>query len=285
MNRVKFGPAGNCESFSRQYKSTLDAPAWLAARGLSAYEYQCGRGVNIGTETAQKLGAAMAAHGIALSLHSPYYINLSSPDPAQQEKNLRYLLQSARAADAMGARRIVVHPGAAGGGADRPEALARSQAALREALVHIEAEGFADITLCPETMGKLGQLGTMEEVLELCARDERLLPCVDFGHLYARSHGADEGYEATARLLDKMEQAIGLERARVFHSHFSQIEYSAGGEVRHLIFGNGAFGPDFAPLAKLLRERDYAATIICESAGTQAEDAMDMKRLYEEATP
>ena len=53
---VKFGPAGNAESFSARYKSSLDAPAWLAGLGLDCYEYQCGKGVNVGEETARKLG-------------------------------------------------------------------------------------------------------------------------------------------------------------------------------------------------------------------------------------
>jgi deoxyribonuclease-4 len=141
--------------------------------------------------------------------------------------------------------------------------------------------GYGDLTLCPETMGKINQLGDLEEVLELCTLDERLLPCVDFGHLYARSLGALEGAEACEAMLDRMEAVLGQERASRFHSHFSHIEFTPkGGEKRHLRFSDGLFGPDFAPLAAAVARRGWHPTIICESAGSQSEDALEMKRLY-----
>ena len=68
---AKFGPAGNCDSFSKVHKSSLDAPRWIADFGLDCYEYQCGQGVRIRKETALKLGEAARAAGIELSLHAP----------------------------------------------------------------------------------------------------------------------------------------------------------------------------------------------------------------------
>ena len=112
---IHFGPAGNSESFAAAgFKASADAPAWLAGLGLNAYEYQSGRGVNVGQETARKIGGAARAHGIALSLHTPYYINLSSGEDERREKNVGYLLQSCEAAAAMGAQRMVVHCGGVG---------------------------------------------------------------------------------------------------------------------------------------------------------------------------
>jgi deoxyribonuclease-4 len=130
-------------------------------------------------------------------------------------------------------------------------------------------------------MGKINQLGTLDEVLALCVRLPRLRPCVDFGHLYARSSGTLHTDKHFAAVLDEIEAAVGLDGARLLHCHFSQIEFSAGGEVRHTVFGNGEFGPDFAPLAKLFAARVYTPTVICESKGRQAEDAMAMKTIYE----
>ncbi|MGN1003934.1 MAG: endonuclease IV, partial [Oscillospiraceae bacterium] len=102
--------------------------------------------------------------------------------------------------------------------------------------------------------------------------------------LYARSLGADEGAEAMARILDRMAQVLGEERARCFHSHFSRIEFTPkGGEKCHRTFeDNGGFGPDPEPLMAALAKRDWSPTIICESAGTQAEDALTMKKIYQE---
>ena len=68
---ARFGPAGNAIAFSQQYKSSLDAPAWIAGLGLDCYEYQCGKGVHVGQTTAEKLGERARQAGIALSLHAP----------------------------------------------------------------------------------------------------------------------------------------------------------------------------------------------------------------------
>lgn len=273
-----FGAAGNSDSYSAHHKSSLDAPKWLKDEmNLDAYEYQCGRGVQISDATAAKIGDSARASGIALSIHSPYYINLSNL--TLMEGNIRYIMQSYRAAKAMGATRIVVHAGSVSG-KDRSEALRDNATTIDEALKATHAAGYTDITLCIETMGKVNQMGSFDEIMALCANDERLLPCIDFGHLYARTLGECSGYEATKALYDKMENEIGIERASQFHAHFSKIEYSKGGEKRHIKFSNPGFGPDFQPVVRLIAERGYAPVIICESDGTQAEDAKMMKEVY-----
>ena len=141
--------------------------------------------------------------------------------------------------------------------------------------------GYQDILLCPETMGKINQLGDLEEVLTLCTEAEGLLPCVDFGHLYARSLGALDGPEAVERMLDQMVRELGVARASQFHSHFSKIAYTPrGGEARHLTFDQPDFGPDPAPLCEALARRGWSPRVICESAGTQDVDALWMKGAY-----
>lgn len=276
-----FGPAGNAESFAAAgFRATADAPAWLAQMGLTAYEYQCGRGVRVGTETAQKIGQAARDNRIALSLHAPYFINLSTDDDVQRQKNQRYVLESCRAAQDMGADRIVVHTGGLGK-RSREQAMANSRDNVRLILEQRDQAGYADITICLETMGKVNVIGTAEEILELVALDDRLLPCIDFGHLNARTQGGMCTREQVAALFDRMEQVIGLERTRMFHSHFSKIEYGKGGEVRHLTFADTMYGPEFDAVAQETAARGYTPRFICESAGTQAEDAVTMMRCYQ----
>ena len=130
-------------------------------------------------------------------------------------------------------------------------------------------------------MGKIGQLGTLEEVLALCGVDRRITPCIDFGHLNARTLGGIRSKVDYAAILDRIGEALGDARARQFHVHFSRIEYSKGGEKRHWTFAETQFGPEPQPLMELLAERRLAPVIICESAGTQAEDAKTMKRFFE----
>ena len=85
-----------------------------------------------------------------------------------------------------------------------------------------------------------------------------------------------------AALLDTLQAGLGDERAKQFHAHFSRIAYTKGGEKCHLTFADTEFGPPPAPLLQLLKTRGLAPTIICESAGTQAEDAAALKKLYEQ---
>lgn len=276
---AKFGPAGNPDAFP--YKSSVDAPKWLKELGLDCYEYQCGKGVHVGEESARKLGSAAREAGISLSLHAPYFINLANPDPESLRKTTGYILSACQAADWMGATRVVVHTGALMK-RSRREALDIAVSSMKEVLKAWEGEGFSHITLCPETMGKINQLGDLGEVLELCELDERLIPCVDFGHLYARSLGELEGPDACKAMLDQMEKALGPERVKTFHSHFSRIEFTpGGGEKCHRTFeDNGGFGPDPAPLMEEIARRGWSPTFICESAGTQEKDALTMKELY-----
>ena len=276
-----FGPAGNADSFP--YKSSVDAPRWLAGLGLDCYEYQCGKGVHVGEDTCRALGERARGAGVVLSLHAPYFINLANPDPAALERTVGYVLAACRAADWMGAGRVVVHSGALMK-RSRKEALATALTSLKEVLAACDAAGFGRIALCPETMGKINQLGDLDEVLALCALDGRLIPCVDFGHLYARSLGELEGHEACVKMLDRIKEVLGEERASRFHSHFSKIQFTPnGGEKMHLTFDQSDFGPDPAPLMEEVASRGWSPSFICESAGTQAEDALIMKKLYQAA--
>lgn len=276
-----FGPAGNSDSFSKKHKSSLAAPKWISDFGLDCYEYQCGKGVKIREDTARKLGENAKHAHIALSLHAPYFINLANPEPESIQKTIGYILSACQAATWMGANRVVIHTGALMK-RSRQEALSIAKTVLPQVLTACDQQGYGHIALCPETMGKLNQLGDLDEVLELCTLDERLIPCVDFGHLYARSLGVLTGKEACVQMLDRMAQILGEERASKFHSHFSHIEFTPnGGEKCHRTFAeDDGFGPDWLPLAEEIARRDWSPTFICESAGTQAEDAKTMKEVY-----
>ena len=163
----------------------------------------------------------------------------------------------------------------------REQATELAKETLRLAQQRLDSEGLSDIIICPETMGKINQLGTLEEVMELCGVDERFLPTVDFGHLYARTHGGITGREDYARMLDLIADRLGTERLSNMHIHFSRIEFTEGGEKRHLTFEYKQFGPEYQPLMQEIKQRGMQPSIICESAGTQAEDAAEMKRYFE----
>lgn len=282
-DKALFGPAGNCDDFQAAgYKHTVQVFAWLSQHGLTAYEYQCGRGVRLSADTAAAMRAEAEKYGIAVSVHAPYFISLASAEEEKRDNSIRYILDSARAVTMLGGDRIVVHPGGLGG-RSREEATALATETLLKAQAALDAEGLGHVHICPEVMGKVNQLGTLEEVLTFCRAEERFLPCVDFGHLNSRTFGATNSREAYAAVIDAIGEALGEERMRTFHIHFSKIEYTGGGEKKHLTFEDTAFGPDPDPLMTLLAERGLCPTVICESAGTQTADAATMSRLYTQA--
>lgn len=277
-----FGPAGNSISFSAMgYKHSLQVPEYLKQFGLTAFEYQCGRGVNIGLEKAEQFGHVMREAGIVVSLHAPYYISMSSVDEEKRLNSVNYILSSARAVNAMGGDRIVVHTGSCGK-ISREEALGLALDTMRLAIKSLDDEGLSNIRICPETMGKINQLGDLNEVLTLCELDERLLPCIDFGHLNARTLGSLKSYADFEDVFNQIENRLGESRLKEFHSHFSKIEFTNGGEKKHLTFEDTAFGPDFEPILEITAKRNCHPTFICESDGTQAEDAAAMKKYYME---
>lgn len=277
----RFGPAGNSDSFKEMgYRNNTHIPEYLKKMGLTAYEYQAGRGVRIGEENAVKLGEGLKEVNVQVSLHAPYYISLSGVKEKTRMNSLNYILDSAKAVDWMGGNRIIVHSGSASQ-ISREEALVLAKNTLTHAQKLLDDEGLGHIHICPETMGKLNQLGNLKEVVELCKVDERFIPCIDFGHLNARTYGGINNREDYIKILDLIHNELGEFRGKNFHTHFSKIEYTEpGGELRHLTFDDTVYGPEFEPLGRLCVERDLTPVFICESAGTQAEDAIFMRDYY-----
>ncbi|MCR4434251.1 MAG: TIM barrel protein [Clostridiales bacterium] len=278
---IRFGPAGNSDSFYEQgYNSSVQMPGWLKSMGLSAYEYQCGKGVKIKEPTARQMGEQAAVHDIFLSIHAPYYINLASEEREKREKSKGYIIQTLAAAAWMGAKRITVHPGSYGK-VDKRWALDTAVQVLGEVLAEADAAGYSDIAICPETLGKINQLGSLEEVLELCKIDERLIPTIDFGHLHVRGLGCLNSAADFEAVFDKIEKVLGSYRLKHLHCHFSRIEFTSAGEKKHWTLDDVQFGPNFEPLAEVLYKRAMEPVIICESRDCMAEDALELKHIYE----
>ena len=277
MSYALFGPGGNSESFYAEgHKSTLEAPAWVRARGLDAYEYQAGNGITASEATLAKIGEAARAEGIKMSLHTPYYISLSGVETEKRLKSLDYINKSLRAAELLGADTIVIHSGSAAK-ISREEAMALARDTLERVA---DMVGETKIRLGLETMGKINQLGTLDEVIDLCRTSPIFHPVVDFGHLNARERGFFTDADSYRRVFDTIANGLGDDYARTLHCHFSKIEYTSAGEKKHLTFADEVFGPLFEPLADAIAKEGLRPRIICESAGTMAEDAIYMKNAY-----
>lgn len=277
---IWFGPAGNSNSFYDQgFAHSWQMPQWLNEMGLNAYEYQCNKGVNLKDETAQQIGDKAKEFNIRLSVHAPYYINLSSAEEEKRNNSIKYILDTLHVAKIMGAGRIVMHPGYVSK-ITRETAVELAKATLLEAIKEADEAGFSDITICPEVLGKNNQLGNLEEVLDLCGLDERLIPCLDFAHLHSLTQGGMRTENDFAQVFKIAEKHLGKERTKKLHIHFSRVEFGKGGEKKHWSYSDTKYGPDFDPLAKVIIDFNLEPVVICESRGTMAEDALTLKKIY-----
>ena len=278
MSMAYFGPGGNGDWFySEGKKSTTDAPFWLKEKGLDAYEYEAGNGISAGEASLRLIGERAREAGIRMSLHAPYFISLSGVDPEKRLKSVDYILRSVWAAELLGARTVVIHSGSAAK-ISREEAMRLSCDTLARVA---EAVGETSVRLGIETMGKINQLGTLDEVLEQCRVAPIFAPVVDFGHLNARNvGGAFPDVDSYRRVFDRIATKLGDSYAAHLHCHFSKIEYTGAGEKKHLTFADEIYGPDPEPLAKAIADLHLTPTVICESAGTQSSDALAIKNAY-----
>ena len=272
---IKIGPSGNSASFYEEgHTRTKEAALWVAERGLNAFEYSFGSGVNIKPESAQEIAEEFKKNGVEISSHAPYYTNFANPDEEMIQKSFGYIRQTVIAEHYFGGMRSVFHP-ASCGKVTRAEAVAvakRNIARLAEELSDLDF----DFILCPETMGKMNQIGTVEEVVEFCKLDHRFYPCFDFGHINSYTRGGIKGYDDYKRIIDYTADHLGDLKTKNMHVHFSKIMYGDKGELKHLTFADVKYGPEFEGFARLIEEYKLTPFIVCESDGTQAEDARVM---------
>ena len=278
---IKFGPAGNCKTFYDEgFKRTIEAPKWLNTHGLDAYEYSFGKGFTLPDETAIKIGEEMKKYGITISIHAPYYINFATPTDEMAEKSYGYVLESLRKLRLIGGNQLVVHP-ASQGKMTREEAIALTKKRLNILKDKIIENGYDDMYVCLETMGKSMQIGTVDEILDFCTIFDKFIPTFDFGHINALTGGSLNTYDDYKKIIDKSIQVIGLERTKIAHIHFSKIEYGDKGEIKHLTLDDQVYGPEFEPLAKVLKDYDLNCVVICESREYMGRDAIRLKSIYE----
>ena len=281
IDRPTFGPGGNSDAFKAAgKKSTVEAPEWISSIGLDAYEFEAGRGVNAGEAVLKAIGEQARLHGILMSLHAPYFISLSSVEEEKRTKSIDYISRSLAASELLGADTIVIHTGSASA-ITREEAMRLAADTLER---NLEVNGNTEIRMGLETMGKVNQLGTLDEVITLCKISPKYHPVVDFGHLNARHIGNHfPDCDSYRRVFDAIACGLGDEYAYNLHCHFSKIEFTPKGEKKHLTFSDTVYGPEFEPLAEAIVKEGVCPRIICESDGTMSDDALKMKRMWQES--
>jgi deoxyribonuclease-4 len=272
VSQVRFGPAGRPLGYSGVTELACD---YIREIGLDAYEYQATYGVKIKKQSALKLKENSRKNDVLLSMHAPYYINLSSNKDDVVERSIERLVQSARAAEWIGAYRIVFHPGFYTQYSP-DEAMSRCQRAIDILEEQLSSKGIKDFTFAPETTGKKSQLGSLDEIIKICENNDNFAPTVDFAHIYARSVGGIKDQDDYAGIFTKLEDKLGI---KTLHCHFTRIEYTDKGEKRHHSLQEIKYGPPLKPLLKEIIERGWNVNMICETP-LRDEDALLIQEEY-----
>ena len=279
---IKFGPSGFCLDYTEAgHKKSEEMPNWLVDNGLDAYEISFTNGINIGDEKCEKLGKLFEEKGIAVSVHAPYYINFANPNPEMIEKSIGYIINSLKKMKLLKAKCLVFHPGSLMK-QTREVAHANIMQNLKVLMQRIDDEHFDfDFYICPETMGKHGQCGTVAEVAEMCSIDSRIIPTLDFGHINSFNGGNLKSAQDYRNIFNVLKSYLGDRFNRV-HIHFQKIEYGEKGEIKHITFDNdpNGYGPCFEDLAGVLKEYNIEGEVISESDGHQTREAVEMKNIY-----
>jgi len=172
------------------------------------------RGIRMSESRAIEAKEVAESLGVILTVHAPYYINLNSDDEAKRRASIERIIESARIGYKAGAWSVVFHPGYYG---DKPTQIAYLR--VKEALLYIVkvlSDESIDIWVRPETMGALSEIGSLEEVIRLAEEiGEKVLPCIDFAHLHARSIGKYNSYEEFRQVLETVEHKLGKMHLRI----------------------------------------------------------------------
>ncbi len=276
---IRFGPSGFCEEFQSLKNTTLDMPEWLLNHNLDAYEISFTNGVRLSDETAKKVGDIFELSGISVSVHAPYFINFANPNEEMIEKSIGYVVACLEKMKFLKAKKLVFHPGSLMK-QTREQAFENTYNNIKRLIEVLDENGLKDFILCPETMGKHGQVGSVEEIAKICTIDERIIPTLDFGHINSFSLGGLKTKKDFEEVFLTLKKYLG-DRFNKVHIHFSKIEYGKKGEIRHLTLDDNKFGPNFEILVSVLKKYNVDANIICESSGTQTKDACIMKKYFE----
>lgn len=293
-NDIKFGVAGfPLNFFSSTFgKKRENIFEWLENIGLDVIELQCTYGIRMKEEQAKLYRQLAKEHNITITIHAPYYISLASQSESVVERSKLEIKKAYYLAKVLGVKRIIFHPGAGYGKTleDRKEGLKRLINVLNSLKDELDTE---NIKLYPEIGGKVNQLGSLDEIIEICKNVSYARPCIDLAHLYARELGSMNSSEKIIKVLKKLEKELGRKILEETHFHVYPVDYTEKGEKVHKAFGdkidneqlslfeeNSEFMPRAEDYISAIQKMDLTPITICEAHNTQDIGAKLMKDLY-----
>jgi deoxyribonuclease-4 len=260
---IRIGIAGI--PLSAKGKGTEAGIIKLHELGLDAMEVQFGRNVYMTEEAAGESAAVAKKEGVSMSVHAPYYVNLTSKSEQTREKSKDWIMKSARVAAALDATIVTIHAARE----EQPDVVRES---FRDIVKALKNEKIT-VPLGIETMGDLGEFGSLDDVLEVVSHVPGTDVVIDVAHIYARTDG---GLKKLSDFEEVFDRVMAVKKSPL-HIHFSGIEYKNSREVRHVPLGHG--GPDMKLFARALLDTGCDATVICESPLLEG-DALKLKAVF-----
>lgn len=274
-SKLLFGPAG--VPISAPASTTIGAVPFVKKLGLGCMELEFVRGVRMTHETASLVKEKADEHGVVLTAHAPYYINLNSQEKAKIEASIKRILDTARVASVAGGYSITFHA-AFYMGVDKVKVYNIVKTQMNKIIRTLQKEDIK-LWIRPETTGKQSQFGDVDELINLSTELEQVMPCVDFAHLHARSNGKINTYKEFCEVLNKIEKSLGRQGLNNMHIHMSGINYGEKGERNHLVLKESDM--NYKDLMKALKDYKCKGVVISESPNIEA-DALLMKKFYEQ---
>ncbi len=264
-SRIRVGPARLPSRESPEAAIEL-----VLERGYSACEIDFESGFWMDYPFAERLGELARDADVALSVHAPLFGFMGHVEASGRKFSsaVGALDRSAGIAAASGAEVVVFHPGFLLE-RSREDALAAVVEQLGTLRARLEQKERA-VPFGVEVMGRVRDLGSLEDVLEISRRTEWVRPVLDFAHMHATSDGA---FVDTALFSAALADADDvLEPGAPFHIHFSDIAFANRNETKHLPYGEGTLRAE--PLAEALTRFDRPATVISESPDEASSQAI-----------
>lgn len=255
---MRFGPAGM--PLELKGRKLAEGILYAYNEGLRAFEVEFVYGVRIRKEDAIEAARVAKAKDVRLSCHGPYWVNCCSPLKSKQQTTMRNIIQTARAAEILGAKTIVFHPGFYQK-QSKQQAFENALNILKEVERKMKDEKLS-CCLGLETAGKKSGFGQLDEIIGLCKKLRTARPVIDFAHMHAVSNGGLKTKDDYEKIISKIRHELGTEYLKNLHCHFSGIVFSEKGERHHIPIDSS---PPFRPLAELIAEKNYKFTIISES--------------------
>lgn len=274
-----FGVAGVPTNYKGKFKDMFD---WLRGMGLNAFEIQCVYGFKI-SDVNKQVYLAEKEKGMHFSIHAPYYINMGSQNAPVVARSKENMKQGIELAKSIGVNRIIFHPG--GGHVNTPEGRKQGVKQLIDAVNEFTHEiDMGKVRLYPEIGGKTANLGSIDEIIEICQNCEFCYPCIDIAHLHAREIGSITDKQALKAKLQKIKDALP-EKFEHIHFHAYTIEYNDKGEVKHLVHGdnmtNGSEGrPNLNEFIEVIKQMGIQPWVISEASDSQEIGAKYMRDLF-----